>query len=115
MKTKLFELRDRGTFIPVMAVQVTPGDDFSENWLMRRAGYAPGDDCVILCRLSCSGVNNNATYDPYAWGQNPRTFLVAHKFIIENFDRLAPGAVVDVEFILGESTQSKVSERTEFP
>ena len=89
MKTKLFELRDRGTFIPVLAVQLSPSDDFSENWLMRRAGFGPDGDCVILCRLECSGTVRNATYDPYAWGANPRTFSVAHDFIMKNFDALA--------------------------
>ncbi len=111
MKTKLFELRDRSTFIPVMAVQLSPSDDSSENWLMRRAGFAFMDNNVILCRLECAGVDYNATHDPYAWDKGARTFFVAHKYIQENFDTLAPGAVVDVEFILGETTQPKVSER----
>lgn len=49
--------------------------------------------------------------DPYAWGQNPRTKYVAHKYIIENWDKLSTGDVVYVETILGERDTPKVSER----
>ncbi len=115
MIVKAFEIRDKGTFIPVLAVKMVPDEGFAEfhqgEWyLLRRSGY-PFDSqpCVVLCRMECSGIDRNATYDPYAWGG--RTFPVAHQYIVENFDSLESGAVVDVEFLLGETTEPKKSER----
>ena len=56
-------------------------------------------------------MNRNATYDPFAWGSDTRTYQVAHQYIIDHFDELESGAVVDVEFILKETTEPKKSER----
>lgn len=118
MITKAFELRDRGTFIPVIATKMvpstdTPGQYEPERYLLRRSGYPadPSDACVVLCRMEAGGVDRNATYDPYAWGGGTRTFIVAHEYIIKHFDELTSGDVIDVEFILGETTEKKVSER----
>lgn len=119
MQTKLFEVRDRGTFIPVMATLISPSHEDSspaEFYLMRRAGFGVGNPLVgnpliILCRLECSGVARNATYDPFAWGANStRTLTVAHQHIAEHWAELETGAVIDVEFILGETREPKRSE-----
>ena len=114
MITKLFEIRDKATFIPVMATLMRPavGDD-EEFYLLRRAGFNIFErpQSVILCRLECSGVDRNATYDPYSWGGGARTYQVAHQYIIDHFDELPSGAVVDVEYILQETKQPKQSER----
>lgn len=121
MKLKLFELRDRATFIPIFAFRATAKPDLSdhgltaanedfaqESWLFRRAGFGWNSHCVIVGRLECSGVDRNCTYDPYAWGG--RTYPVAHKYIEEHFDELQSGQVLDVEFILGDTTTPKLSE-----
>ena len=39
LKTKMFEVRDRGTYIPVAAVKLVT-DDISEEYMLRRAGYS---------------------------------------------------------------------------
>ena len=114
MIVKAFEIRDRGTFIPALAVNMvpdSPGSDggVAEMYLLRRAGYGFDETCVMLCRMDANALARQASYDPYAWGE--RTFPVAHQYIIEHFDELESGAVVDVEFLLGETTQPKVSER----
>ena len=121
MIVKAIEIRDRRTFIPAIAIKMVPNmvavdrsEYDAERYLLRRAGYGPALDyppCVVLCRMEASGVDRNATYDPYAWGQGTRTYLVAHEYIIEHFDQLESGAVVDVEFILGETKEPKKSER----
>lgn len=99
MTTKLFEIRDRATFISAMAIQVSGADGY----LMRRAGFeSPMVYLVALATERCC-------YDPYNWGN--RTMNAAHLFIAEHFDELHDGAVVDVEFILGESSAPKVSEQ----
>ncbi len=126
MIAKALEVRDEGTFIPVLAVNMTPGRPYPENgvmtedefkasldaytartYLLRRCGYAcDGRPNIILTRLSGDG---KATNDPYSWGG--RTWPVAHNFIIEHWNELKDGDVVDVQFILGETKEPKKSER----
>jgi hypothetical protein len=58
--------------------------------------------------------DQDATNDPYSWGirnKGPRTFPVAHNWIIDHFDEISDGDVIDVEFILGETKQPKTTER----
>ena len=112
MQTKAFEIRDHSTMIPVLAIQMSNGGDRAEHYLMRRAGFnvEVPPFSVILCRLECSGRDRNATYDPYSWGGG-RTLMVAHQYIEENWAALYTGDVIDVEFILSETTQPKTSER----
>lgn len=115
MRTKTFEVRDRHTFIPVLAVD-TRSDDPLEHWLLRRAGYDNTSDCVILIRMECKGINGNASYDPFAWNATgTRTMHVAHQYIQEHWDTLNSGDVICVEHILGERTEPKKSERLEYP
>lgn len=115
MITKAFEIRDRGTFIPVLAVKMVPEDERGqeiepERFLLARAGYNRDYTlCVVLCRMDANGSALCASYDPYSWGG--RSFPVAHQYILAHFDELESGAVVDVEFILGETKQPKQSER----
>lgn len=118
--TKLFEIRDRATFMPVMAVRLlvvadcATEPDLAENWLLRRAGYAPDqitrtneEPYVILILLDGGG----AEYDPFSWRRGARTVPVAHQYIIENWDQLESGQVIDVQFISGETPTAKISER----
>lgn len=113
LEAKTFELRDRMTFIPIVAVscKVNAGDRIerykADEYLLRRAGYEPSNHRVIITRLEGGP---KAYSDYYYWGD--RTLTVAHKFIAENWDSLVSGEVIDVEFILGETTQKKESEAT---
>ena len=54
--------------------------------------------------------DQQATNDPYGWPGGTRTMPVAHKWILENFDRLDDGQVIDVEFILGITDHPKEPE-----
>lgn len=98
MTNKLFEIRDRYTLVPALAIQVSGFDGY----LMRRAGF--NGPMVYLVELA----TQKAHYDPYTWGN--RTMRTAHQFIEAHFEELASGDVIDVEFILGESTTKKQSE-----
>lgn len=109
MNIKALEIRDAATFIPVVAIQMRAHND-EERYLLRRSGYSHDSSCILLCRMEASGVDRNATYDPYSWG-GARTMTVAHKYIEDNWENLWPGDVIDVEFILKETQQPKVSER----
>jgi len=105
METKLFEVRDRLTFLPVVAIKMAEGENDHENYLLHRAGY--GHNPVILLTAAKGGCETH--YDYHEWGN--RTLIMAHKHIIEAWDTLSSGDVIDVEFILGETAIEKLSER----
>jgi hypothetical protein len=106
MIAKALEVRDSGTFIPMLCVDMQPHTP-NQGYLLRRCGYScDGRPNIIMTRLDGSG---RATNDCYHW--NDRTFHVAHEYIIENWHELSDGDVIDVEFILGETTEIKRSER----
>jgi len=119
MKTILLEVRDSMTFIPVVAMDTDPGHrdvdrggyhsaKYEERrWLLRRAGYSPDGSTIILVNLNDCRASN----EPYGW--NGRTMTVAHEYIERNWGELQDGDVIDVEFILGETTVKKTSERFE--
>jgi hypothetical protein len=106
MDAKAIELRDVGTFIPMLAVRMR-SDDEKEHYLIRRAGYALEDNLVLLTRLD----GDLALYDPMRWPAGCRTYRVAHEWIREHWDEITSGDVVDVSFILGLSDAPKLSER----
>lgn len=109
MQNKLFEVRDRATFIPVMAIHIDGNCTDQEDWLLRRSGYGKSEDrdYVYLINLQ----TGEGQYDPYKWGCYSRTLHEAHRYITAHFDELQTGDVVDVEFILGESATKKITER----
>jgi hypothetical protein len=113
MEVKLFEIRDRGTFIPAIAVRLCT-DNETERWLLGRSGYRgvnidPAEKnvepYVILSKLD--GVE--AQYDPFRWPN--RTMARAHLHINSKWFELVSGDIIDVEFIHGESQVMKTSER----
>lgn len=106
MKVKLFEVRDRMTFLPVMAVK-TLWDNEQQRYLLRRVGFQEVP-AVILTRLNGE---TSSSSDAYFW--TDRTMQTAHLYILEHFDKLNDGDVVDVEFILGETDKPKTSERND--
>lgn len=109
MEVKTFEIRDRGTFIPALAIQLMPTDE-RDRWLLARAGFGgtpqAQEEYVILVKL----VDITANYDSYGWGP-ARTMGVAHRYILENWVNLENGQVVCVETILGERTTPKETEQ----
>jgi hypothetical protein len=108
MEIKCLELRDRNTFIPVICIRPVPDND-AQRYLLRRDGYRgdAGERCIIMIDAQCRGVS----YDPYDWPRDTRTKPHAHAYIEEHWSELRDGDVIDVEFILGETTEPKRSER----
>jgi hypothetical protein len=108
MEVKCLELRDKATFCPVICIRPVPEND-AQRYLLRRDGYAAADDSsnttIILIKNQCQGVS----YDPYNWYD--RTFRVAHSWIEEHWPELTDGDVIDVEYILFETTEKKRSVR----
>lgn len=106
MITKCFEVRDRSTFMPVMAIKLCPGN-IRDDLLIKAAGYSLEDPIVILVDLERCNVSNN----PYEWKcGGARTLPAAHQYIEKMFDSLNSGDVIDVEFLEGETTEQKKSE-----
>ena len=118
MEVKALELRDEGTFIPILCVNMNPvAEDYmvthgAQKYLLRRCGYpCDGTPNILMTRLDGDG--SPASNDPYHWGG--RTYPVAHDWIIDHWNELSDGDVVDVQFILGETTIKKRSERFSVP
>ena len=113
MKAKALELRDEGTFIALLAVDMNPPASPSgiyrpQLYLLRRCGYpCDGRPNVLITKLAGDG--SKASNDPYYWSD--RTMATAHKWIIEHWDQIEDGQVIDVEYILGEKPEPKRSER----
>ncbi len=108
MQTKLFEIRDRGTCISALAIQLESQSE-AERWLLARVGYGVQSvrqgEYIIVVNLSELG----ATYDPFGW-RGSRTMSTAHQEIIKRFRELDSGSVIDVEYLLGETATLKRSE-----
>lgn len=98
---KFIEVRDKGTFIPAIAIPVSGDDDY----LARRAGF--GRQMIYLIALSTS----KASYDPFGWDN--RTMSIAHQVIERDWDTISDGDVVDVQFVIGETKTPKQSERVD--
>jgi hypothetical protein len=112
MEVKCLELRDHNTFLPVICIRPVP-TNAEQRYLLRRDGYR-GDAterCIIMIDAQCRGVS----YDPYDWQGDNRTKPVAHNFIAEHWAELRDGDVVDVSFLLEETSSPKISERKEYP
>lgn len=119
MDCKLVEIRDEGTLIPALALKFEADTEW-DAWLLQRAGYGMPHDWgqqgaydhyTLLIELTDG--HPKAATDPYDWNTGGRTMHAAHKWF-----RMAPdawdqlpytGAVLDVQYILGETDQPKTS------
>jgi len=115
MIVKLLEIRDDGTCIPMLCVDMNTAPEIGDSSkcderrrrLLERCGYpCDGRPNVAITHLAANG--DKCSNDPYFWGG--RTRPVAHNYIIEHWADLKDGDVVDVEFILGERSAPKQSE-----
>ena len=110
METKLFELRDVGTFIPLLCVKpwgVEKGRMMNpfEAKMAWRYGYKDSRAVIVT---HFSDPRRGCHVDPYDWGD--RTFKTAHLYIEEHWEELKSGDLIDVRFILGESITPCESE-----
>src|SRR5665213_17285 len=109
MIAKTFEVRDKGTFLPVLAVCLVT-DNEGDRYLMARCGYGTTgiaqSEHIMITRLRGE---SNASADEYHW--RDRTMTIAHQYIRMNFHELENGAVVYVEHINEETPEPKKSER----
>lgn len=105
MESKLFEIRDRGTCVAALAIRPEIKNPH-EAFLLGKAGYGRQPEEYILL-MDIDGGTGTWSSDAYEWG---RTLHQAHLYIQIHWEELQSGDVVDVEFILGETTAPKISE-----
>lgn len=115
MQTKIIEIRDEGTYIPVLCVDMNPGpasgeEPYSVEWqYLKEQGYpCDGRPNILMTHLGAKG---KATNDPYEWGDTTRA--TAHHYIIEHWPELEDGSVVDVQFITGQTSAPKIRQHLE--
>lgn len=127
IEAKAFKVFDDGTVIPIVAFKARPisgGPGMTmekEQKIMARAGYyGSAVEQVVVVDL----INHETQSDPFGWKKSHgRTMHLAHmalsgrehpdfKFVAKNFafDELESGAVIDVEYILGETNEIKKFE-----
>jgi len=113
---KTIEIRDDGTMIPALAVKLTPACE-ADRYLLARAGYGVTPErqgkYVLLIRIT--GGSGQSECDSSEWGDGAGTMSVAHQWLIDHFDEIGSGAVVDVEYILGETAAPKRSGAEAWP
>lgn len=110
LDSKVLEIRDENTHIPALAIKMKAKTLTQAYYIHDCCGYPFSGDSIMLVCLS----DGRTTNDPYEWASlkmGPRTMPVAHIYILEHFDDLSDGDVIDVSFILGETNKCKVSER----
>lgn len=109
MDIKLLEIRDRGTCIAAIAFKIDSSKNESERFLMGKAGFGLSsydqNQYIFLTALQC---HKPITTDPYEWGD--RTYKAVHLHLIDSWDDITSGDVIDVEYILKESDVKKLSE-----
>jgi hypothetical protein len=103
-ETKYFEIRDWMTHLPAFAVRLNPLMK-ADARLHRGMHWRLGDTPVYLVH---PGVQV-AHHSPHGW--RDRTMCTAHEYIVEHWDELESGAVIDVEYILGETLCPKPAQR----
>ena len=108
MEVKTFEILDRSTSFPAMVVHIV-SNIYKDNWLLARAGYgSPEHQKEYFLWLTIEEPYNLVVVpSDHDYG---RTKMAAHAYISEHWKELHTGAVIDVEFILGETKTQKPSE-----
>ena len=104
---KLFEVRDKATCIAAFAfkpAEIWGNTNDIDEFLLRRCGFPPNNNAIIFGKLDYG----TAHVDPYNWDN--RTMHEAHLYVEENYDKLASGSIIDVQFILGETTKQCESD-----
>jgi hypothetical protein len=100
MNIKALEIRDRQTFIPALGILI-PSDH--KIYVINRSGFQ--GRYIFLMHLT----DNIMNYDWSLW--NNRTMSQAHLWLNKHWDEVENEGVIDVEYILGESKEKKISEK----
>lgn len=101
LPTKIMEVRDVWTFIPAIAID------------LRGIMKFPDANVGILLMFLSHPVDHKFCLKQYS--KFERTMSTVYKYLIKDFTSFASGDVIDVEYILGEKSSVKQSERFTSP
>lgn len=110
MMNKFLEIRDEGTCIPVLCLEMCVGPHEGlerlfrvEECFLQHMGFEQEAPHPILM---IDVQSKRCTYNPADWPKPKfppgRTLYRAHLYVTQHWDTLGSGDVVDVEHILGE-------------
>lgn len=117
METKLFEIRDRGTFLPVICVKMEAEIE-EERYLLAITGYGLQKKTQAKYILMGKLQSPDLKFEPFEHAGYPvvRSLPIAHEYVRTHWDELKSGDMIDVEFISGETSEKKTPQRLEkFP
>lgn len=126
VETKLIEVRDHMTCMIMLATrpgQYHPAPDTirqplltpthveqrkRESWMWNRSGFG-NDSSYTRNSVFLTDIDRGETQlDPYDW-RNDRT-RAAHIWIRDNFDKIPHTGLVDIRYLLGETTEPCTSD-----
>lgn len=104
METKLVEIRAHFTKIMAIATKLSSDNSVIFRGL-KSAGFGDNpEDYVILTCIE----NNKSSYNPFYWNTNE--LVIAHNWIIDNFDKFVSGWTIDTECIVDPSKGWKLPD-----
>lgn len=112
ISTKVIEVLDSMTYIPVIAFRIDDMDE-TTRYHYKRQGFDVQLGCTLtgLSRIDKGQIK----YDPTEWFGN-RTLGAAHMYLIENWDDFKSGDVLDVEYhCLKTTSECKITDRMQVP
>lgn len=110
---KIFEVRDRATLMPTLALKFNAANE-NEKWLLMTAGYgySAEDQGEYILVGPIDGGHGDMTTDPFE--HRSREMREAHLYIRDHWTELDHGAVIDLEFLRGEKDKPAISDRINF-
>lgn len=102
--SKIIEVRDHATYIPALAVLIRGNRNSRAGIMLWGAGY--GDVPFVILHHLQTGETRS---DPNQWN-NKRTMPAIHRFLIEHWDEVPDGGLIDVRVVLGETDTPCESE-----
>lgn len=109
METKFFEVRANATCIPIVASRLKATNE-SEKWMLAHTGYGltieEQSQFILVTRLEC---DSPAVSTPHR--ESSPEMCIIHKYLMEHFDELTSGAVLDSDFIEGRRLTPRKTDR----
>lgn len=110
MIVKLLEIRDRGTCISAMAIQLDPTNE-EDRRLLAHAGFGrlPEDQRRYILFGNMDGGDFAVKTDRYDWGRGT-TMEQAHVELYANWEKYRSGDLMDLEYLRGERPAPKPTD-----
>lgn len=103
IESKIFEIRDKGTYIPILAVLMESNDP-AENYHLKRFSWSH----IYVFKI--------ANGEPvFKWEWEGRRISVIYPHITKHWYELQSGSVIDIQVLLGETTEPATSEMITCP